>query len=1482
MNYQVVRFIISCFRCSDPYVRVFFNEKLLGQTNYVKSSLNPSFTNQNEDFFLMIPSHQRIDDCKLEVQIIDHDNMSQGDLLGAHIITGSVLFNFLHSNPTQGNNVKSSSSIGETAEYWKSIKCEYNGKAKSIFFPLMKAQVIPSDLDQVNDVKGDIELKVNMFDPFNGMEPQGGVSSTFGLLGSVTGSSVLGGVGKDSRSKESKFSVSSTSQQSNFMVPHKLGSYGIGLDSTAKRAETLPKDLNASIWEKELLEQLPHRLEREINYLSRSIFCLTIHSAKGLANADLFGKSDPFVRILWNGVEMGFTTTINDTLDPIWSEEFTLFTAPGQKIDCCVLELEVFDRDNHKEGDFLGSLVVTGPSLKELSKAGLSNKSISAGKKSAGIRSFNLQKSSSRGEKENKNVKGSLQISMKQVASDTGLGLLIDDDESEVFKDYHVEVEGGDDMMGKNSGKSIIHSSSKPENVPSAQVFAVAIEEPSSQVQKFHSSIELSLSSISFKIAEPLSSEMTSLYVHSSFEAMVWFNGAIWYRLDGKFDQITKTIVWKRWEDQGVLASTAGKSGSSKWSLGSKSQVNQDIQKLHFTASNKITMEDHFLIVSVFRHSHDSKSKDLSHLERSSQLVGGFFFVGSMMMDFMRLSNEMLASNRSSPKIWHSVALAGLSSFPSHIDIHDFRNNNISQKEIYSVTKPRPVLESIFINGKLDVAFCLKKEENLEDTIFLGFDRSERPSKSNERLIFINSNMPSDQIPWNFKYRKLEKVHHVTSNFSGTSGSSATGQGATDFGDLDIQAVDEEGEDEPDETAHQNLVIPSRSGMKFTNQEASSVDSPSKSTLLLAAATGPNALIQGRSRKGLLTTNEDNNRSSNILVHGRNNRNPNNHNFSNDEAKSKVESGETAIDSTLNPTLREGQGILKEGHLESPEDQSLDEVNRFKLELIAMNFTLTLQSKMEEENRVYWRGKVTPKHISFGSEDMKKVVFATRSSRLLRNKDIDELEVLSEVHQVKEFGDAIPDVEKQASLPVCVKEIVSCGPGLVTRTFRIEMLTNSNILLGTAEVEDAIQDFYRAVGVEAVPKVINKNSGKMLPIKEWDFTRIFEHIVEERLDINMLGNNGKRGDENNDVASLPLPTHPTDSINGMDAKSRKKAVFQANNPVLSDLSSASVITINRDSLEMVEDFIANGGRELSPVVEEDREDDYSSSKQEETIDVINPDSSSVSLDPSGDQTGKDEQSSYGEDSDDESSSGSDVLDNERLAKQSDVVRQNNHVESEILLSSSQSLVSSASSRFKLHNLRLHSHTKRLTGKQFSCVVLLSSDSERLLTDRPDYFFHTIFPDLTAFQPEHRSGLKLLFRCLDCQANKLHIISMPATILWESEWLQGDFQFPDLSSKFRRDKLGARLLSYLSLRFLPGGDYVLEIKIKKPVLKLNLQDELNKIEEYIPEEPEVVEVVDTTLAEPSQVEDDEEDEDDFLFDNIHGDGDEVAQEGEFPQ
>jgi hypothetical protein len=91
-------------------------------------------------------------------------------------------------------------------------------------------------------------------------------------------------------------------------------------------------------------------------------------------------------------------------------------------------------------------------------------------------------------------------------------------------------------------------------------------------------------------------------------------------------------------------------------------------------------------------------------------------------------------------------------------------------------------------------------------------------------------------------------------------------------------------------------------------------------------------------------------------------------------------------------------------------------------------------------------------------------------------------------------------------------------------------------------------------------------------------------------------------------------------------------------------------------------------------------------------------------------------------------------------------------------------------------------------------------------------------------------------------------------------------------------LGARLLSYLSLRFLPGGDYVLEIKIKKPLVKLNLQDELLKIEENIPEEPEVVEVVDTALAEPAQVEDDEDDGD-FLFDNIRDDGDEVDQEGE---
>jgi hypothetical protein len=123
----------------------------------------------------------------------------------------------------------------------------------------------------------------------------------------------------------------------NFVYPQKIGIY----------AGVSDVKINQSyLWEKELIENPPLRLERELISMPRENYKLIIHSARDLANADLLGKSDPFVRVFWNGRCIGITATIDDTLDPVWNEVFILSCAPGQTLDRCVLELDLFDRDN--------------------------------------------------------------------------------------------------------------------------------------------------------------------------------------------------------------------------------------------------------------------------------------------------------------------------------------------------------------------------------------------------------------------------------------------------------------------------------------------------------------------------------------------------------------------------------------------------------------------------------------------------------------------------------------------------------------------------------------------------------------------------------------------------------------------------------------------------------------------------------------------------------------------------------------------------------------------------------------------------------------------------------------------------------------------------------------------------------------------------------------------------------------------------------
>jgi len=89
---------------------------------------------------------------------------------------------------------------------------------------------------------------------------------------------------------------------------------------------------------------------------------LDIHAARGLAKADLFGKSDPFCIVKWNNKEVGRTPVIYKTLDPEWKNaHFNFVTGLDPKSGS--LCIEVWDMDRLGVGDFLGQALIRGADL---------------------------------------------------------------------------------------------------------------------------------------------------------------------------------------------------------------------------------------------------------------------------------------------------------------------------------------------------------------------------------------------------------------------------------------------------------------------------------------------------------------------------------------------------------------------------------------------------------------------------------------------------------------------------------------------------------------------------------------------------------------------------------------------------------------------------------------------------------------------------------------------------------------------------------------------------------------------------------------------------------------------------------------------------------------------------------------------------------------------------------------------------------------
>jgi len=505
-------------------------------------------------------------------------------------------------------------------------------------------------------------------------------------------------------------------------------------------------------------------------------------------------------------------------------------------------------------------------------------------------------------------------------------------------------------------------------------------------------------------------------------------------------------------------------------------------------------------------------------------------------------------------------------------------------------------------------------------------------------------------------------------------------------------------------------------------------------------------------------------------------------------------------------------------------------IQRKALESSAMDFTLTIRSRQEEEHRIYWRGKFTPKQAVFTSERAKQSILASRSSRLVRTKSINDMEIMADVHYLVDFGDESMVVNDD--LPICVREVVSEGPGLIRRIFRLELLTNTGILLGTADILDQKEDILSCVG-KTCPFYDQLNSS---PMKDWNLQEIFFYIAEERLIFDMMSS----GEEKKERAA---------------ASTQRREAVVSQHAENADLTAGSVISIVRDDDEATALKKARAKREgkrkkskdetaAAPVTPVPVKKElnffgfkarglFGASKNKPNLPPLKEGKEEEKVDENEiENKNEKEKETF-----DEEEEGEDVTDLTTLDRTNhlpsitsaevdeNMEDLNNELKDRILrlLSSSfysdllqaKELLNDPSthllSTYKKTWIRMYTKTQRITGKSFRCIMFLAGIHETFLKyyklpgGLDSYFRHYAEP------PNHYSGLHplMIFLCCVDSATK-HVYEIHIAGKFIANWLMREFHYPNLDTKFRRNKFGNLLCSYLSLTYLPNDDFKIHL------------------------------------------------------------------------
>jgi hypothetical protein len=81
-------------------------------------------------------------------------------------------------------------------------------------------------------------------------------------------------------------------------------------------------------------------------------------------------------------------------------------------------------------------------------------------------------------------------------------------------------------------------------------------------------------------------------------------------------------------------------------------------------------------------------------------------------------------------------------------------------------------------------------------------------------------------------------------------------------------------------------------------------------------------------------------------------------------------------------------------------------------------------------------------------------------------------------------------------LPICVKEVLSNGPGIVYKLFLLEVSANNGTLMGSVDIADDEENIRNIAGSEYCSTLPMQKS-------DWNMDKIFEHIASERIIIDI-------------------------------------------------------------------------------------------------------------------------------------------------------------------------------------------------------------------------------------------------------------------------------------------------------------------------------------------------------------------------------------------